>query len=229
MSKQILLVSTGAGSMGGMPTGLWLAELAEPYYMFKDIAGYEVTIASPAGGAIPIDKNSLAGDFFTTLAKKFLHDPDAVDALSHSVSLVGLDSTKFDCVYLCGGHGACVDFRGDPIKSLVEKAYAAGKVVAADCHGPIGLVDCKKPDGTPLVAGLDVCAFTNAEEEAAGATEWVTKNTVFMETVFKEQGCVWGGGPDWGVQVKVAGNLVTAQNPGSAEACAEACMKLLGA
>ena len=80
-----------------------------------------------------------------------------------------------------------VDFVGPAaagLKALVEGAYAADKVVAADCHGPMGLLEATKPDGTPLVAGLKVTAFTNAEEAAVGATEWVTSNSVLMETKF---------------------------------------------
>jgi|EP01046_Picozoa_sp_COSAG06_P082969 putative intracellular protease/amidase len=72
---KLLLVSTSAGSMGGNPTGLWLAELAEPWFVFK-AAGFELVLASPAGGAIPVDCGSVKGDFFTEDAKKFMHDPE---------------------------------------------------------------------------------------------------------------------------------------------------------
>ena len=37
-------------------------------------AGYKVTIASPAGGKIPIDENSLQGDFKTPITAKWLDD-----------------------------------------------------------------------------------------------------------------------------------------------------------
>ena len=33
--------------------------------------------------------------------------------------------------------------------------YNAGKLTAADCHGPYCLIEAKKADGTPLVAGLE--------------------------------------------------------------------------
>ena len=59
MAKQILIVSTSALEMGGRPTGLWLAELAEPYYIFTE-AGFDITIASPLGGSIPVDPGSMA-------------------------------------------------------------------------------------------------------------------------------------------------------------------------
>ena len=58
------------------PTGVWIAELAEPYYAFKK-AGYEITIASPAGGACPIDAGSMADGAFTEDSKKFLQDAEA--------------------------------------------------------------------------------------------------------------------------------------------------------
>ena len=82
MAKKMLIVSTSAGSMGGNPTGLWLAELAEPWFVFGE-AGYEITLASPAGGAIPIDAGSMAEGFFTDDAKKFMLDAKAVGALCH--------------------------------------------------------------------------------------------------------------------------------------------------
>ena len=50
MVKSVVIVNTSAGAMGGNPTGLWLSELADPYYALTE-AGLEVTIASIAGGA----------------------------------------------------------------------------------------------------------------------------------------------------------------------------------
>ena len=62
---------------------------------------------------------------------------------------------------------------GAEMKTAIETLYNAKKLVCADCHGPYGLIDCVKKDGTPLVAGLEVTAFTNLEEEQAGATAWM--------------------------------------------------------
>ena len=68
---QIVLVSTSAADLKGHPTGLWIEELASPYYEFKN-AGFDVEIASPAGGPVPIDAASLGEGFFTDPAKKFM-------------------------------------------------------------------------------------------------------------------------------------------------------------
>ena len=86
----------------------------------------------------------------------------------------------------------------------------------------MGLVEPCKADGSPLVAGLEVTAFTNEEEEQAGAKDWVSGNSIFQQDKFTELGATFKAGPAWGSNVCVAGNLITAQNPQSAEACAKA-------
>ena len=186
MGKSVVIVNTSAGSMGGRPTGVWLSELADPYYAFQ-AAGLEVTVASIAGGAIPIDPGSMGENFFGEKAKKFMLDQAAVAALTHSVKVDAAMADTFDCVYLAGGHGCCVDFVGGAakeLKALIAAAYAQGKVLAADCHGPMGLLEAtimvdrqegaKGISSESLVKGLEVTAFTNVEEDQAGATEWVT-------------------------------------------------------
>ena len=56
---KILIIATSHEELGttGRKTGLWLEELAIPYYLFKDI-GAVITLASPKGGAIPLDPKS---------------------------------------------------------------------------------------------------------------------------------------------------------------------------
>lgn len=71
VNTQVVLVCTSASELKGHPTGLWIEELAAPYYAFKE-AGYEIIIASPAGGPIPLDQNSFGEGSFTDHAKKFM-------------------------------------------------------------------------------------------------------------------------------------------------------------
>lgn len=220
------MVCTSAGELKGHPTGLWLEELATPYYLFVE-QSFEIVIASPAGGAVPIDKNSLGEGFFTDASKKFLHDANAIGLLSHTVKLDAIDFSDgtIDAIYMTGGHGTCVDFVDNPIlKAAIETMYNAGKIVAADCHGPIGLAECNKADGTPLVAGLSVTGFTDAEEDAVQLTSAVP---FLIETRFKELGAKYEKADDWNSKVCVDGNLVTGQNPQSSDDCAMAVVRLL--
>jgi putative intracellular protease/amidase len=113
------------------------------------------------------------------------------------------------------------------MKTAIETLYNAGKLVAADCHGPYALIGCVKADGTPIVAGHDVTGFTNLEEEQAGATEWVKANAKFIETEFKALGGTFKNADPWNSFVVVSGNLITCQNPQSAEAGAKKMVEIL--
>ena len=124
---------------------------------------------------VPIDAGSLAEPFFAPDAKAFMHDAKAFGALSHSVKVDAAMAGQYDAVCLCGGHGTCVDFYGPAaaaLKAVVEGTYAAGKVVGAVCHGPIGLLECTKTDGTPLVAGLEVTCFSDARTSVLASRRW---------------------------------------------------------
>ena len=224
MAKKIAIICTSANMMGDVPTGAWMEEVATPYYALKE-AGHDVTIVSVAGGEVPIDQGSLGQ--LPDDCKKFMADEVAMAALRNSVKLDDTAAAAFDGVYLAGGHGTCVDFVDNAVlTATVEAQYAAGKPVAADCHGPMGLLECTV-EGQPLVKGLEVTAFTNVEEDQAGATEWVKANSVFMEDEFAKLGAVFKKGDPWTSHVCKAGNLITAQNPQSADACAAAVIAAL--
>jgi putative intracellular protease/amidase len=188
-------------------------------------AGYEVVIASPAGGSIPIDKNSMGDGFFTDAAKKFMHDGDAIGQLCHSTKLESINFADVDAIFFCGGHGTCVDFHANAtVKSSIETMYAANKIVAAVCHGQMALPQCNKADGTPLVQGKVVTAFKDSEEIAVALQD---KVPFLLESKLKEQGAKYESADDWNSKVCVDGKLVTGQNPQSSEACAAAVISLL--
>jgi putative intracellular protease/amidase len=222
---KVVIVCTSASDLKGHPTGLWLEELAAPYYIFAE-AGYTVVIASVAGGPVPIDATSVAEGFFTEPSKKFMHDPVSIGALSHSVKVDTIDWSDVDAIYLPGGHGTCVDFIGNPaLKTAVETMYAADKIVAAVCHGPMGLCECNKPDGTPLVAGKKVAGFADSEEVAVNLQTLVP---FLLESKLKELGGNYEKVDDWHSKVCVDGKLVTGQNPQSSEEAARMVVKMLG-
>lgn len=52
------------------------------------LSGYDVTIASPGGGAVPVDPVSLEGDALTDDARKFQEDGEKL-VLQHSCECVG--------------------------------------------------------------------------------------------------------------------------------------------
>jgi putative intracellular protease/amidase len=92
------------------------------------------------------------------------------------------------------------------------------------CHGPAALVGITLSDGTPLVQGKEVSAFTNTEEEAAGLTDAVP---FLLQSRLEELGAKHTGAADFEPHVVTDGRLVTGQNPASATGVAQAVLAVL--
>ena len=224
---RILMIVTSHDKMGdtGHKTGIWLEELAAPYFRFRD-AGADITLASPKGGQPPLDPNSQVPDALTEATKRFEGDEEAQKAFANTVTLDGLKADDYDALFYPGGHGPLWDLATD-VKSiaLIEAFVAQDKPVAAVCHGPAAFVNAKTKDGKPLVAGKKVTGFTNDEEKAVGLEKVVP---LLIEDEFTKQGGLYERADMWASHAVVDGKLVTGQNPASSDAAADAVVKLLG-
>ena len=221
---KVLMVLTSHDRLGdtGKPTGFWLEEFAAPYYVLKD-AGADITIASPKGGQPPIDPKSDDPKAQTPAMQRFRQDTEAQRALANSVKLAAVSAGDYDAVFYPGGHGPLWDLAEDRDSiALIERLYAAGKPVAAVCHGPAVLRRAKAPDGAPLVKGKAVTAFANTEEAAAGLTAVVP---FLVEDELKANGAKYSKGADWADYSVADGYLITGQNPASSESTARALVK----
>jgi putative intracellular protease/amidase len=113
----------------GQKTGLWLEELATPYYVLKD-SGIQMTLASPLGGNPPIDPKS--EEDTNPSNKRFTSDTEAMNVLASTKKLKDMDETNFDAVFFVGGHGPLYDLAEDPkVFWLLGKFANAQKVIAA--------------------------------------------------------------------------------------------------
>ncbi|GFR44827.1 hypothetical protein Agub_g6167, partial [Astrephomene gubernaculifera] len=227
MAKNILIVCTSWDKLGDTdePTGCWAEEVVAPYHVFKR-QGYNVVIASIKGGEIPMDDASLNPPYLTKEVEDFLLDDDAMKGVMESLPLSDVRAADFDAVFLPGGHGACWDFPDNAaLQSLLGEFVAAGKVVAAVCHGPVGLVNIKGPDGQPLVAGKKVTGFSDAEEFAV-AKEGVVP--FLLEARLRQLGGRYEAAAEkWAPHAVRDGNLVTGQNPASSAATAQLVVQAL--
>nr|WP_239583471.1 type 1 glutamine amidotransferase domain-containing protein [Metabacillus iocasae] len=213
-----MVVTTANEMKEGHATGLWLSEFGEAYIEFIE-AGYDVTVASPLGGKAPVDERSLQGDV----------PQEMLDTAKHLENTIKLDEIKdasaFDAVFLPGGHGTMFDLPdNEKLQAIIREAYEADKVVAAVCHGPAGLVGVKLSDGTPLVAGKVVTAFTDEEERETTLDQYMP---FLLETRLRELGAEFIGVENWANHVQVEGNLITGQNPQSTESVAKEVVKQL--
>lgn len=211
---------TNADTIGGnkdMPTGLWLSEAAEPYIAFQG-AGFKVDIASPKGGTVPIDPNSVEGgndDKFTEVTK----------LLQNTLKMKDVVYENYDAIFLAGGHGAMFDFPGNAdIQNIMAFFKDDGRIISGVCHGPAAFADAKTKDGKYLVDGVKLTAFTNAEEDSAKLSEYMP---FMLQTKLEENGAGFVKGEAGEEHVVSSGNFVTGQNPASSQAVADAVVNRL--
>jgi putative intracellular protease/amidase len=218
---KVLMILTSHDQLGasGEKTGFWLEEFAAPYYVFKD-AGAEITIASPKGGQPPLDPKSDEEDFQTDATRRFKADTAAQSELSNSLRLADISADDFDAVFYPGGHGPLWDLAEDSDSiALIENMFSSGKTVAAVCHAPAVFRHTRVPDGTALVEGKSVTAFSNSEEEAVQLTDVVP---FLLEDELLRLGANYSKSADWHPYVVQDGHLITGQNPASSEETARA-------
>jgi putative intracellular protease/amidase len=219
-SIKVLFVTTSHDKMGDTKdkTGVWLEELAAPYYVFKEV-GADITVASPKGGPIPIDPKSMAIVIATRNTKRFLKDGEAMNFLTHSTVLSEINAADFDVVFIPGGHGPLWDLADNNIlKQLLEAFDREGKPIGAVCHGVVGLVTLQDDQGALLVKGKQLTGFSNSEEESSGLTKVVP---FLLETKLVSLGALYSKGANYVSHVVADGNIITGQNPASSEEVAK--------
>lgn len=226
MSRILVIVTNTADyEKVGFRTGLWLGELTH----FTDVvegAGHEVTLASPHGGYVPIDPESLS----TLMLKqggtdKRYADPAYMARLKNTVPVSDVNPDDFDAIYFTGGHGVMFDFRTDALAELTARFAEDDKVVASVCHGAAGLLDVKRADGSWLLEGRSVTGFSWPEEKLAQREKAVPFN---LQEELQARGAHYTKSRiPFKSKVVTDGLLITGQNPGSAEDVAKAVVKAL--
>ncbi|HEN8798349.1 TPA: type 1 glutamine amidotransferase domain-containing protein [Pseudomonas putida] len=201
----------------GRSTGLWLEEFLVPYYALKD-AGQQIRLASPKGGAAPIDPASVDALKGSEIFIRFSQDQALHYALESTLELARLNASEIKSAIYPGGHGPLWDLRNDQASiRLIESLLASGKPVATICHAGCALLEVKKADGSLLVNGLKVTAFSDSEEAAVSMVEHVP---YLVETELKRLGASYTKTFDWGDHSVQDGLVITGQNPASSAAVA---------
>ncbi|KAL5614411.1 hypothetical protein BROUX41_004517 [Berkeleyomyces rouxiae] len=227
MAPKILVVLTSFSKIEKMDreTGWYLPELAHPYDVLKDKT--ELVFASPKGGVAPLDPNSVTAFAADASSQNFLKNHKALWENTQKLSTFVGRAAEFDAIFYPGGHGPMFDLAVDKDSiALIAEFYAAGKPVAAVCHGPGVLVNVKGADGEYILKGKTATGFSNAEEDVAGYTEYMP---FMLETALQNvSGATYvKAEADWAPKVVVSGNIITGQNPASAAPLGEALLKAL--
>ncbi len=210
----------------GKPTGVFASELTVPYYAFCD-AGMNVDVASPNGGVIPVDPQSLKPVLRTEADDRFLVDDELRHKVNYSHPIGALDMADYDIVYLAGGWGAAFDLgQSDELGRQITIANKHGRVIGGVCHGPLGLLQAKNVDGSPLVAGRRVTAVTDKQVRELG----IDSTPQHPETELRKLGAKFESETrfrdPFANHWVVDGNLVTGQNQNAAPMVAREMLNL---
>lgn len=220
--NSVLFVVTSHDKLGstGKKTGAFLSEITHPYEEFIKL-GYNIDIASPKGGVVPLDGLEINDE----INKKYLNDKDFKKKISNSLKLKNIDIKKYKAIFFAGGHGTMFDFPNDKDLSKIAGAlYDSGGVIGAVCHGPSALVNIKLKSGEYLVKGKKVAGFSNSEEEAVKLTSVMP---FLLESKLKELGGIYSKAPDFEKHAVKDERLVTGQNPASASEVAKLMIETL--
>ncbi len=222
---KVLAVVTSAERLGdsGRRGGYELTELSRAYYTFL-ANGFEVDIASPAGGEPPMRTD----DDMVEADHAFLNDTSARRLLQDTLLLESVDPSLYEAVYFVGGKGTMFDFPDNPaIQDIVRTIYQSGGVIGAVCHGPAALLNVVLDDGTPLLRNRNVTGFTNAEElflirDAREVFPFLLQDRLTQANAHFAEGRMYLD------NTVVDGRLVTGQNPWSTWSVAEGMVQAMG-
>ncbi len=230
VAGRALVVCTNHGVLDiGKATGVFASEMTAPYYVFSD-AGLDVDVASPRGGVIPVDPQSLRPPLRTEHDDRFLADDELKAKITDSLAVGDLDIEDYDIVFLAGGWGAAFDFHtSEELAAAITEANRLDRLIGGVCHGPLGLCNATGTDGRPLVEGRRVTGVTDKQVAELGIggtpfhpeTELRRAGAVFeSETRFRDP---------FANHWVVDGNLVTGQNQNAGPMVARELLQLLAA
>ncbi|WML83128.1 MULTISPECIES: type 1 glutamine amidotransferase domain-containing protein [Streptomyces] len=207
-------------------TGYWAEEFAKPYKALTD-AGHAVVVATPGGTTPNVDMMSLrpsmaGGEQGALDLESIIRD---AEVMRRPLRLSDVRLEDYDAVYLPGGHGPMSDLAFDADAGrLLTAQLGSGAPLFIVCHAPAAMLATRIHGVSPF-AGYRVTGFSNEEEEGVGLAP---RAPWLLETDLKDKvGVQYSRGPVWEPYMVEDRNLVTGQNPASAEVLADRLLKVL--
>lgn len=256
--NKILIVMSAADSLElkgnrRQPTGFYLNELAVPALRFIE-SGYALDIATPNGKKPTMDDRSKRVGHFGNDAGKMRAALNFVQAHPGMGQPLGLRdaaerSGDYAAVFIPGGHAPIADLMDNPhLGKILREFHADEKPTAALCHGPVALLSAL-PQATAYRESL-VAGDRRASKAAGGLWPYdgyrmtifsteeekiVERDVMGEQLQFYVADALAGAGgkvenaPSFHPFVVQDRELITGQNPASAQRLAETILKALAA
>ena len=213
------------------PTGFWAEELVTPHKLFRQ-AGYQITLATPDGALSQVDPLSLSLEMNGGNSTSIEAFRDYLETIKNDLKapkkLSDLQPSDYDAMFIPGGHGPMQDLANDVSigQFLIQTLEQPNVILASVCHGPASFLTATRADGTWAFAGRRLTAFLNLEETQVGfasVAPWL------LEDRLRQNGAHFEAAKEWSSHIVTDGNLITGQNPASADAAARAVIAKLNA
>jgi putative intracellular protease/amidase len=149
----------------------------------------------------------------------------SAEVLRRPLKLSDVRLEDYDAVFMPGGHGPMADLAFDAdVGRLLTAQLRSGNPLFIVCHAPAAMLATRMHGVSPF-KGYRVTSFTDEEEEAVGVAPmapWL------LETDLKAKvGVNFSRGERWKPYMVEDRNLVTGQNPASAEVLAKRLLEVL--
>jgi len=237
MRGKILMVVSSPAISGqtGWPIGFWASELTHPLHVFEE-AGYEVHLASTAGGKIEMDAYSDPTDdsgysAHDVISLGYLQQESFQARLADTPAIQNVSISDYDAIFLVGGQGPMYTYRGNTtLENLFVGFYESGKPSVAVCHSTCLLLEAKTSNGDLLVEGKTWTGFADTEEAYADqAVGQQIQPFRIEEEARKIPGTTFQVAAPFSSYAITDGLLITGQQQNSGAAAARMLVELLSA
>lgn len=236
-------------------TGYFLNELAVPLRMLVE-AGYTPVFASPKGDTPQMDASSNNKNYFggddakREDALSYVAKFDSLKKPKTLASVASEGAGSYAAVFVPGGHAPMQDLLKDQsLGTILKNFHAAAKPTAIICHGPIALLATLPQPAkfqSALVAGdtaaikslsqgwtyagYKVSVFATSEEKQIEGNAQLGGQVLFYpDAALAAAGATIQNGADWQPNVVVDRELITGQQPLSADIFGKALLEKLAA
>ena len=150
-----------------------VTEVAVPWQLLRE-AGHEPVFATEAGAMPTCDPLLITGVVFGQLGARpepiaFYRELERAPEFVTPQRWRECAADDFDALFLAGGHapGMKQYLGSEQVQQLTAALFAAGKPIAAICHGVLVAARTKRPDGSSVLHGLRTTCLPKYMERAA--------------------------------------------------------------
>jgi putative intracellular protease/amidase len=220
ITKKILMIASSVPQLpNGRRVGIWVEDFCATYSYLNE-KGYDILLATPRGGPVPIDPKS------RQLANAQELWPKAFEALQNSVEIserqLGRD---FDALFVLGGLGIYFDIYGTSTMRIIVKSFMYWhRPIVAVADGPAALLGARLNRRRTVFTDRRVTGTTKEEVMLMQVRGFLP---ITLQYMIPEEGGKFVMFPPFQPHVEVDDYLITGQNWSSLYPAAKALVKKL--